>query len=550
MSQGRGSGSLLPAQRKNRLLQEVVKANGLRFAQVPAEIELAASAEPMAEDNAGRSRMEMVMPSGVGQNRYRRHPRALYRLVFAETWERFGYYGIQSLLLLYLVIHWRLPRSEATLVYGSYTSLAYGGALVGGVVADAYFGATRTLFVGGVLIVSGYAMIATQSLFFGAASHEIFMLGLAAVAVGTGLFKPSVATQVGALYAPDDPLRESGFYLFYVGINVGAAAAPLICGYVAERFSWDVGFAVAGLGMGLGLLSLMSRRGDLIVRRQRGGDPPGWVLPTFLMLAVGVAFVFLHYPRYTSVILACAFVGSLASLFRFAATRASVEERGRMVAIVSLLVAAAVWWTLAQQAGSTLLLFAQQSVDLHLGPIAFSAAQTQFFAPLFIVLGAPVIAGGLLWLARREREPGAHGKFAIGLGFAGLAFAVLAIVCVWTPIGQKVPLFWLVTAYLFQTIGELILAAPGLAALARLAPVPIRSQVMGIWLFTVAIGNLCGAWIAGVTPVTDGEAAMGYARIFAWEAAAGFGAALVMACLAPLIIRTLTGSRADTMPMA
>jgi POT family proton-dependent oligopeptide transporter len=481
----------------------------------------------------------------TGQLRIFRHPPLLYRLVFSETWERFGYYGIQSLLLLYLVANWGLARPDAALLYGSYTSLAYGGAIVGGLVADAYFGATRTLFVGGLLMMAGYATIAAQTALPPGISHELFLVGLAAVAVGTGLFKPSVATQVGALYAPDDPLRESGFYLFYVGINIGGAAAPLLCGYVAERFGWDAGFALAAIGMGLGLLSLIGRRRGLIARPRRETNVQQWVLPAFLIAAIGVAVTLLHYPRYTLLALACAFLGSLASLARFAMTRATKAERGRLVAILCLLTAACFWWTLAQQAGSTLLLFAEQSVDLHLGPLSFSAAQTQFFAPLFIVLGAPVIAGGLLWLARRHREPGAPWKFAAGLAFAGTGFGLLALVSLYTPVDHKVRLEWLVTTYLLQTTGELILAAPGLAALAQLAPGPLKAQIMGLWLFTVAIGNLCGSWIAGLTPVAGGTAAIGYARLFGCEAAAGFGSALVMVVLAPVLGRILRISNGD-----
>jgi POT family proton-dependent oligopeptide transporter len=471
-----------------------------------------------------------------------RHPALLYRLVFSETWERFGYYGIQSLLLLYLIAKWGMAKPDAALLYGSYTSLAYGGAIVGGMVADAYFGPTKTLFVGGFLMMAGYLTIAAHSVLSPGISHELFLTGLAAVAVGTGLFKPSVATQVGALYAADDPLRESGFYLFYVGINVGGAAAPLVCGYVAERFGWNVGFAVAAFGMGLGLLVLIGRREDLIRRSKYEKPTQRWVLPAFLVVTIGGVVTLLHYPRYTLLVLACAFLTSLASLARFAMTRATPAERGRLVAILSLLVAACFWWTLAQQAGSTLLLFAEQSVDLHLGPIPFSAAQTQFFAPLFIVLGAPIIASGLLWLARRHKEPGTSWKFAAGLAFAGAGFGLLALVSLYTPAGHKVPLAWLVTSYLLQTTGELILAAPGLATLAQLAPVSIKSQIMGIWLFTVAIGNLCGAWIAGLTPVESGMAAIGYARLFGWEAAAGFGSALVMAGLAPVLARILRRS--------
>jgi POT family proton-dependent oligopeptide transporter len=466
----------------------------------------------------------------------------LYRLVFAEMWERFGYYGVQALLLLFLISEWRMPRADAALLFGSYASLAYGGAIVGGLVTDSRLGAARALLLGGGLIVFGYAVIASQSLLAGPSSREIFLLGLAAVAMGTGLFKPAVATQIGALYAERDPLRESGFYLFYIGINAGGAAAPLACGYVAMRFGWNAGFTTAGLGMAIGMIPIVWRRRELADRRS--GQGPTLSAFAYALCATVGALLLLHNYRYTLAVLLCAFAGNLIWLARFSALHATPAERGRLKVILVLLTAATAWWTLAQQGGSTLTIFAEKAVDMQFGFVSLTASQTQFFPQLFIVLGAPFVASILLGLARRGLEPGPPWKFAVGLAFAAVGFGVLALVCHLTAPSDKVSLAWLTSAYLLQTIGELVLAAPGVAALTQLAPPKVKSQVMGIWLFTVAIGNLMGAWIAGLTPIHETAGPPAYAWLFGLEAGLGLAAAAIMAALAPAVGRILRRSMA------
>jgi POT family proton-dependent oligopeptide transporter len=485
--------------------------------------------------NAGNPRRRGAARSAIFS-----HPPMLYRLVFAEMWERFGFYGIQALLLLYLISDWHMPRGDAALLFGSYASLAYGAAIVGGLLTDNRLGAARALLLGGCLIVLGYLILAGQSLLSGSASQEAFLLGLSAVAMGTGLFKPAVATQISALYGAEDSLRESGFFLFYIGINAGAAAAPLICGYVAFRFGWNAGFATAGLGMILGLIPIIWWRRELADHRR--GTGLCLVSGAYAIFASLAALVVLHNYRYTLAVLLCAFAGNLAWLARFAKKDATPSERDRLKVILILLLAATAWWTMAQQSGSTLTIFAEKAVDLQMGPFALTASQTQFFETFFIVLGAPVIATILLRLARAGREPGPPWKFALGLSFAALGYAILAIICFLSTPADKVSLAWLATAYLMHTIGELVLAAPGVASLTKLAPARLKSQVMGIWLFTVAIGNLVGAWIAGLTPLHASAGPPAYARLFAMEAGCGLATALVLVLAAPYAGRLIRRS--------
>jgi POT family proton-dependent oligopeptide transporter len=480
---------------------------------------------------------ERPVPLGPGRSRRPSvfsHPAMLYRLVLAEMAERFGYFGVQALLLLYLISEWRVERPAAAMLYGCYTSLAFGGAILGGIAADAYLGAARALLAGGALLLVGYMMLATQSIFPPSMSRDVFLFGLSLIVMGTGLFKPAIATQIGALYPAEDPRRESGFYLFYIGINAGAAVAPLVCGFIAARFGWEIGFVAAGIGTAVGLSPLFMRRAELADVRDSGRGAGARVFYLTLALIVVGVFEVLNNVRYALVVIALLFCFGVSRLFLIFKVKATEEERSHLKAILLLLLAAVVWWTLAQQAGSTLTLFTESWVDLRMGPLNITAAQTQFLPPLFIVLFAPLIAWVFLRLARRGNEPSAPWKFAIGLGSAGLGFLILSLVCLVSPAAPRISLGWLALTYLLQTVGELILAAPGIAVLTKLAPARAKSQVMGLWLFTVAIGNFGGAWIAGQAPIGKVAGLLGYGRLFAMEAALGIGAAVLMAAISPM----------------
>ena len=447
---------------------------------------------------------------------------------------------MRSLLILYLIDRWRMSDAKATTTYGAYTAMAFGASIAGGLLADRFFGARRMMMLGGILIIFGYATLTAQD-FLGRTETmgaKLLFLALALIVIGTGFFKPTVSAQIGALYPPKDKRRESGFYLFYVGINVGAAAAPLVCGYVGQTYGWGYGFGLAMLGIGLGMAVVYGGRKEL---------PPSPVLLSgprltiatlgFPLVGVIVVFGLLSFPDLVGWVLVFALGCGLASLGRFMALSATTAERNNLVVALVLILVAAVFWSLNEQGGSTLNLFAARMVDLHAGPLVLKPAQTQFFNPAFIVVGAPLFA--VLWrsLAARGWEPSPPAKFALGLLLAGGAFAALAVGAAFTPAGAKVSLIWLVAAYMVNTAGELCLATPGYATMIRLAPTRVVTLVMGLWLFGASAGNFIGAKVAGFTADHGSSLASlpGYAPIFGLIAlGAGALSLLLMLVARPL----------------
>ena len=449
------------------------------------------------------------------------HPRGLSTLFFTELWERFSYYGMRGLLILYMTAPLAAGGlgydvATAGAVYGLYAGSVYLTCLPGGWLADRFLGTRAATRWGGLLILSGHVCLAMPL-------REIFFLGLALVVSGTGLLKPSVSTLVGGLYAPDDPRRDAGYSLYYMGINLGAFLAPLACGWLAlgaepRRFlagvgiapetAWHVGFGAAALGMLLGLVQFM--RGT---RHLAGvGDPPttpreddgrrlrqGGVALLGLVLLLGALLWSgqLSVQRLSDGF-ALVLLGVTAAFFltMFRAGDWTPAERNRLRLILLLFVAAAVFWSLFEQGGSTLTLFAARNTDLILGGHAFPATWFQSVNPLLIIALAPVFAWG--WVKLGARNPGSVAKFILGLVLVAAGFAVLVPAAQLAVAGEKVSPWWLVATYTLHTLGELCLSPVGLSAMSRLAPARIASLTMGVWFLASAVGNYLGGRVAGL----------------------------------------------------
>ena len=450
-------------------------------------------------------------PAGVSADTsFFGHPRGLATLFFTEMWERFSYYGMRAILILYLTSQISkgglgFTDAKAGAVYGLYTSMVYLLCLGGGWVADRITGQRQAVLIGGIFIAAGEFCLVVPS-------ETSFYLGLVCLMLGTGLLKGNVSTIVGQLYAPGDPRRDSGFSIFYMGINLGALISPLICGYVGERVSWRLGFGVAGLGMLLGVIQyvLGSKRlgsaglhpastGDVVQDQKQKRNAivaVGGGLAVVLVLALlGAVGVIGFTATSISDMQGWLLLGITVVVFSWLIFGRgwSPLERKRSAAILVLFIAAAMFWASFEQAGSSLSLFADRSTDRHIFGFEFPASWYQFVQPIFVVALAPVFAWIWLSMGRKRVEPAAPAKFTLGLLFAGLAFLILVPAARTTLAGSQVSMWWLVGTYLLQTLGELCLSPVGLSAMSKLAPERAGGFIMGIWFLAASVGN----WLAG-----------------------------------------------------
>jgi POT family proton-dependent oligopeptide transporter len=501
---------------------------------------------------ASRPDLEGYLETPHADTSFFGHPRGLATLFFTEMWERFSYYGMRAILILFLtdkIAHGGLGFSDdkAGAVYGFYTAMVYLLCLGGGWVADRITGQRRAVLIGGVFIAAGeFCLVAP--------SEISFYTGLVLLMMGTGLLKGNVSTIVGQLYAPGDPRRDSGFSIFYMGINTGALISPIICGYVGERISWRLGFAVAGAGMLLGLIQYLlgSRRlGSAGLHPASTGNPEldrrqkrnaAWAVSAFLGFFVvlglaGALGAMAFTANLISEWLGWFLLGISVAVFAWLIFGGgwSREERKRSVAIMVLFVASALFWASFEQAGSTLSLFAERSTNRHIFSFEFPASWFQFVQPIFVVVLAPVFAWLWLALGRRRTEPSAPAKFSLGLLFGGSAFAILVPASIMAVHGAQVSMWWLTGTYLLQTLGELSLSPVGLSAMTKLAPERAAGFIMGIWFLSTSIGN----WLAG--EAASLYSSMPLPTLFGTVAALTIGAAVMLALLIKPTVRMMSG---------
>ena len=455
------------------------------------------------------------------------HPRGLSTLFFTEMWERFSYYGMRGFLILYMTAPVALggmgmADAAAATVYGTYTSMVYLLSLPGGWVADRLVGQRRAVLYGGILIASGHYALAIPAL-------STFYLGLVLVVLGTGLLKPNISVIVGQLYPEKDIRRDAGFSIFYMGINTGAFFGPLITGYLAQdvRFramiegwgmdpnsSWHWGFGAAGVGMTLGLVQYIFGAGALGTAglrpapakspahanriRQQAIYGLGGGLLLLVILGIGMATGMLPITAeqvtnaYTYVLLAIV-VGFFSWLFLTGDW--TPDERKRLYLIGVFFVAAALFWSVFEQAGSTLNLFADRStVNVLPAYGVFPSSWWQSVNALLIIVLAPIFAW--LWVTLGHRQPASPTKFALGLIGVGLGFLILVPAAQIAETGAKVGISWLFFVYLIHTIAELCLSPVGLSSMTKLAPARIVSLMMGVWFLGASVGNFLGGQAA------------------------------------------------------
>ena len=435
------------------------------------------------------------------------HPRGLSTLFFTEMWERFSYYGMRALLILFMtatVANGGLgfPVSKAGAIYGLYTAMVYLVSVPGGWLADRITGQRRAVLWGGVIIAFGHFSMAIPSL-------TTFYLGLALIVIGTGLLKPNISTMLGALYTEEDARRDAGFSIFYMGINIGAMISPLVCGYLGENINWHYGFGAAGVGMTLGLIQYVLG-GKYLGKAglDRSGTEADFrllrnvLIGSVVIAAVEAALIFTGILSFSAEGLYDAFglillvIVVLIFIWLLTAKGFSPLERRRSWAILVLFLASALFWSAFEQAGSTLNLFAERNTNLHSwdAPIwgLFRASYFQALNSIFIIALAPVFAW--LWVKLARNEPSTTSKFSWGLIFVGLGFAILIPVAG----GTNVSPWWLTLTYLLHTIGELCLSPVGLSAMTKLAPARIAGLMMGVFFLSISVGDFIGGRLASV----------------------------------------------------
>jgi POT family proton-dependent oligopeptide transporter len=471
-------------------------------------------------------------------------PRGLILLSLTEMWERFSYYGMRAILLLYMVNGLQFDRKYAGLIYGTYVSSVYWTPLIGGWLADKVFGARRAVFIGGVIIACGHFSMVINSM-------KAFYGGLALIAFGTGLLKPNISAMVGDFYAEGDKRRDSGFSVFYTGINLGAFSAPLICGYLAQSagWGWHYGFAAAGVGMVIGLIvwvaagSRLKNVGNKHVPKipdiaeVKAGKGSVDYVTIVLAIAGGIVGFILGYELGDTGLVSAIFptvlgffTGYLAGTFR----QLNKDEAKRVGVIFILFLFSVVFWMSFEQAGSSLTLFADKLTRTVLFGFRFPSSWYQSVQPSFVILLAPVFAA--IWANLGRRDPSSPAKFAYGLFFAAIAFAIVAFASTLLPTSagdlsdaQRVGPMWLVGVYFFQSVGELCLSPVGLSTVTKLSPARMVGLMMGVWFLSLSIGNFLAGMSAGLFDEKSEGALLHL-----------FGAVTVITLIAALILVVLT----------
>ena len=453
---------------------------------------------------------------GASSRTFFGHPVGLSTLFFTEMWERFSYYGIRPLLVLFMTAAlaqggFGFERDTASSIVGIYAACVYLASLPGGWIADRLLGLRRAIWYGGILIALGHLSIALSIVF----AHSAFFIGLILIVLGTGLLKPNISAIVGDLYPEGGSRRDAGFSIFYMGINIGALVAPLVTGYLGERVGWHLGFGAAGIGMVIGLITYRLRAdktlGDIGVapasvdpvehRRVKLSAIIG-VAVIALLVVLAMAGVIHINPvslaqKMTWVIVASALAYFL---YLFVAGGLTGEEKKRVVIIILLFFFAAIFWSAFEQAPTSLNLFARDYTDRVVFGWEMPTLWLQAANSVFVITLAPVFAAVWIALGRRGRDPSSIAKFAWGLFFAGLGFVVMLIAANIVVNGGgniRVSPWWLVFSYFLQTIGELSLSPVGLSSMTKLAPFKFKGQMMGVWFMASALGNLIAGLVGG-----------------------------------------------------
>ncbi|AVR44318.1 MFS transporter [Christiangramia fulva] len=498
------------------------------------------------------------------------HPKALFVLFFAEMWERFSYYGMRALLVLYMTkvlfmdLAQNVAETQAYGIYGSYTAMVYLFPVIGGLVADQLLGFKKTIIWGGILMALGHFTLALQGFESLEGNMPFFFAALALIIVGNGFFKPNISSFLGTFYDPNDARKDGAFSIFYMGVNIGAFLSTLTCGYVGQEINWHYGFGLAGIGMTLGLIVfyIFTRKSKdfegkgLPPEEVRSGEKkfigmkPEIGVYVLSIIAIPVCAYMLDLDEVMAGALIIISLGIVAYLVYEALTAKDKVVGQRLLVVVVLFFFHAVFWALFEQAGGSLTIFTDKNVDRLIGSTEIPASIFQSLNPLYIMLLAPVFSWLWLKLSKAGKEPSTPMKFVLGLTQLALGFAVIVIGAKFFASGEGlVPVIFLALMYLLHTTGELSLSPIGLSMVTKLSPAKIVGFVMGAWFLSIALANKMAGIIGTLTTneeVTDDTPVSVTLSFFSntyfiWGVCVVGGAALLLLLLVPLLRKWMNG---------
>ena len=494
------------------------------------------------------------------------HPRALFILFFTEMWERFSFYGMKALLIFYLTQYHLFSDSVGNLTIGSYAALVYAVPVIGGFIADRYLGFRKAIVFGGIMLVLGHIGMAyegnaaTQSL-TGEITRDntalqIFYFSLSLIIVGVGFLKANISSLVGELYVDGDKRRDSGFTIFYMGINLGSVLATLICVWLGESYGWSYGFGAAGVGMFFGLVTFISGK-KLLMGKGESNNPAFLEKKSFglknewLIYAGSILSALLFWQmvqRHEAVSLSLQVAGGVSFIYivYYAVTQLDKKAREQLMALTILIIFTVVFWALFEQAYTSMNLFAKRVLDRHIFGFEPSAGQFLTFNGLFIVILAPVFAW--LWVKLGKYNPNTAVKFAFALMLVGLGFGALVMGINVSGVG-KVAAVWLILAYLLHTCGELSLSPVGLSAVTKLSPVKIVGFMMGVWFLATASSEFIASILANIASVDTANgtapdlnlAKQSYLKLFEYLFYTGIGFGVLLLAFSPIIKKLMHG---------
>jgi POT family proton-dependent oligopeptide transporter len=476
------------------------------------------------------------------------HPRGLFVLFFAEMWERFSYYGMRALLIFYLTKHWFYDDGKANLIYGTYTSLVFITPVIGGYLADRYLGGRKAVLFGGLMISLGHFCLAVEGpVGVRGFYHDIFFMGLGFIIVGTGFLKANISAIVGTLYPRDDVRRDPAYTIFYMGINLGAFLGALVCGFLGERIGWSWGFGAAGAGMLLGVAGFVAFQRELLGRSEppdpaalahrTAGLTREWWIYFAAIGSVLIAFFLIQHQAIVGSLLGVFGALLVAYVVLTAVRTLPPTERDRIFAALALIMGSILFWALFEQAGSSINLYTDRSVDRSLFGIDMPASTFQSVNSFWIITMAPVMAAIWTALGRRGLEPSAPAKFGLGLIQLGLGFFVLVAGAA-ANYGALTPAIFVILLYLLHSTGELCLSPVGLSAMTKMALPQMAGLLMGTWFFATAAGNFAAGLIAGAVG-SEGAGAEGALAVYTKVGWVAVGAGVLFLLISPLLKRLM-----------
>ncbi|WP_059173810.1 peptide MFS transporter [Bacillus sp. FJAT-27445] len=442
----------------------------------------------------------------VPQTGFFGHPKGLFTLFFTEFWERFSYYGMRAILVFYMYYEVSkgglgLDQTLALSIMSIYGSLVYMSGIIGGWLADRIFGTSKAVFYGGILIMLGHIALAIPG------NVALFFISMVLIVLGTGLLKPNVSSMVGEIYSEEDARRDSGFSIFYMGINLGGFLAPLIVGAVMKT-SFHLGFGIAAVGMFFGLVQFVTTKkknlglaGTYVPNPLTGDEKKKAytiigivVVALAVLIAIAIPTGLLTFKSFINLVgVLGILIPTLYFIVMYRSPKTNDVERSRLIAYIPLFIASVMFWAIQEQGSTILASYADNRTQLNIAGMEISPAFFQSLNPLFIIVLAPVFAW--MWVKLGKRQPSIPQKFSLALLFAGLSFLVILLPAYFGGTDSLVNPLWLVLSYLIVVLGELCLSPVGLSATTKLAPAAFSAQTMSLWFLSSAAAQAINAQI-------------------------------------------------------